>query len=103
MTNIDQIIHTAKSQQLIVCITIFIYFRRGVIRGVLKGLNIAAMAANINVVCYLIIFPALLYFLVHKHDMGLQGIWISRMITEFLIGSLYELCVYTCDVEAVIW
>ena len=34
---------------------------------------------------------------------GLQGIWIARMITELLIGTMYELCVYTTNIEEVIW
>lgn len=69
----------------------------------MKGLSIAKSAASINVVCYLVIFPALLYLMLEKHEMGLQGIWISRMITELLIGTLYELCVYTTNIEDVIW
>ena len=67
------------------------------------GLSIAKSAASINVVCYLIVFPLNLYQKIEVYDMRLQGIWLTRLITELIIGSMYELMVYTTDIEEVIW
>ena len=69
----------------------------------MKGLSIAKSAASINVVCYLILFPLILYQTIEVHDMGLQEIWLTRFITKLIIGSMYELMVYTTDIEEIIW
>ena len=60
----------------------------------MKGLSIAKSAASISVVCYLIVFPLILYETFEVQDMGLQGIWLTRLITELIIAALFELMVY---------
>lgn len=35
--------------------------------------------------------------------MGLEGIWISRAITEFFIGTCYDIAICLTDIEEVIW
>ena len=103
MTNIPQIIDTAIPQLNIFTFTMFIYFRRGIIRGTGKGLSIANSAALTSIVAYLILFPILLHQMVYVRDMGLQGIWISRAITEFFIGTCYDIVICFTDIEEVIW
>lgn len=99
MTNIPQIIETADPQINIFTFTMFIYFRRGIIRGTGKGLSIANSAALTSIVAYLILFPILLHQMVYVHEMGLQGIWISRAITEFFIGTCYDIVICLTDIE----
>lgn len=70
MTNITEIIETADTQINIFTLTMFIYFRRGIIRGTGKGLSIATSAAVTSIVAYLVIFPILLYQTVFINEMG---------------------------------
>lgn len=41
--------------------------------------------------------------MVYVRDMGLQGIWISRAITEFFIGTCYDIAICFTNIEEVIW
>lgn len=103
ITNIPEIINTAEPQVNIFTITMFVYFRRGVTRGTLKGLSIQTCVAINSMIAYLLLFPFLLYQTVYLHEMGMLGIWISRAATEFFIGISYDYFICRADIEEIIW
>lgn len=70
---------------------------KGMLKGIIKALGIQNKAAYINISGHWCINITLQLYLGFHLGMGLEGIWIAKVINEFYIAAMYYLVLRITD------
>lgn len=64
---------------------------KGMLKGIIKALGVQKYCAYINISGHWCINLTLQYYLGFHLKMGLQGLWLAKLINEFYIMMMYTL------------
>jgi len=70
---------------------------KGMLKGIIKALGIQTKAAYINISGHWCINITLQLYLGFHLNMGLEGIWIAKVINEFYIAAMYIIVLRVTD------
>lgn len=74
---------------------------KGMQKGIISALGIQRKVIGIHVICHWMIYPTSLYTFVYYLDMGIAGLWLSKICLEWSIVSLYSYIIYIQDWSAI--
>mmetsp|Transcript_12782 Transcript_12782/g.21611 ORF Transcript_12782/g.21611 Transcript_12782/m.21611 type:complete len:212 (+) Transcript_12782:864-1499(+) len=67
---------------------------KGMLKGIIKALGIQYKAVYVHLICHWGIYPLGAYFFAFYLGWGVEGIWISKIILEWSIVSMYTYIIY---------
>ena len=70
---------------------------KGMLKGIIKALGIQNKAAYINISGHWCINITLQLYLGFHLNMGLEGIWIAKVVNEFYIAAMYIIVLRITD------
>jgi Na+-driven multidrug efflux pump len=72
---------------------------KGMLKGIIKAMGIQHKAVYVHLVCHWMILPTSFYLLAFKFELGIAGLWLSKIILEFCIVILYGFIISTSSWE----
>ena len=97
LTDIEEVVDTAMSCIVWYMINLIPDSARGQLRGVIKGLGLQSEIIMIHLLCQGIFSVFLTWQLAFKMELGLSGIWISKIIGDSIVTLYYIYLLYSAD------
>jgi Na+-driven multidrug efflux pump len=93
---------TAKKILFVLYFSTFPDTYKGMLKGVIRALALQSKAVYINLSGHWLVNLTSMYFFAFYLEMGLIGLWISKLVLEYYIFTMYLILIYRKDWQVIV-